>query len=695
MMLNYGYVLYQCKPGYMKRWFLFIWLINFSFIIQAQNPGLGPIYNNASEDLHNADSLRHALAEAKEDSVRVDLLIRMTRLYEFQQKRDSAFWNTQEALDLAQKINYLRGQFGARTTLASLFTDAGNYTKALDLVLTNLRIAEKYNDTPRIFHMNRFFCFIYIESRDFQKVLSYARKNQQLLQSGFLESKKDITLYKQMGYENFLAEAFDRLDQLDSALYYRRLSYEAAVSLKNNQSLAVAAGGLARTLSKTRRYQEAYPLYFETISYARSSGREDVVAESYLGLAEFFHREKQIDSSFYYGRLAFDAFHRFMLPSGEMNAASFLSKIHAEKDQFDSAYKYQLTANSFKDSLFNQEKTRQLQNITFNEGLRESQILDAKREAQREYQTRIKLYSLAGVLAVLLLIAFILFRNNRQKQEANILLKQQKEMVESTLSQLKSAQSQLVQSEKMASLGELTAGIAHEIQNPLNFVNNFSDVNTELVDELQQELKSGKIDNAISISNDIKENEQKINHHGKRADAIVKGMLQHSRTSSGQKEPTDINALADEYLRLAYHGLRAKDKSFNVAMKTDFDESIGKINIIPQEIGRVVLNLINNAFYAVHEKRKEIGESYEPVVSIGTRNVNSKAEISVKDNGNGIPQKILDKIFHPFFTTKPTGQGTGLGLSLSYDIVKAHGGEIKVNTKEGEGSEFIIQLRTN
>jgi signal transduction histidine kinase len=261
-----------------------------------------------------------------------------------------------------------------------------------------------------------------------------------------------------------------------------------------------------------------------------------------------------------------------------------------------------------------------------------------------------------------------------------------------SLENLKSTQSQLIQSEKMASLGELTAGIAHEIQNPLNFVNNFSDVNKELLIEMKEEIKKGNINEVGSIADDIITNEEKINHHGKRADAIVKGMLQHSRSSTGVKESTDINSLADEYLRLAYHGLRAKDKSFNAKMKTDFDESIGKINIIPQDIGRVLLNLYNNAFYAVSEKKKSTGAGYEPTISVSTKKTDSKITISVKDNGNGIPQKVIDKIFQPFFTTKPTGQGTGLGLSLSYDIVKAHGGEIRLETKEGEGSEFVIQL---
>lgn len=269
-----------------------------------------------------------------------------------------------------------------------------------------------------------------------------------------------------------------------------------------------------------------------------------------------------------------------------------------------------------------------------------------------------------------------------------------KQQVDKTLVDLKLAQQQLIQSEKMASLGELTAGIAHEIQNPLNFVNNFSEVNTELIDELKKELAVGNKQSADELVDDIKSNSEKINHHGKRAGDIVKSMLQHSRSSSGVKEATDINALADEYLRLAYHGLRAKDKSFNATMKTEFDETIGVINIIPQDIGRVILNLITNAFYAVSEKSKvenqKSGVIYEPTVIVSTKKLSDKIAITVKDNGNGIPESIKEKIFQPFFTTKPTGQGTGLGLSLSYDIVKAHGGQLKVETMEGEGTTFII-----
>ncbi|MEP6684685.1 MAG: ATP-binding protein, partial [Parafilimonas sp.] len=252
---------------------------------------------------------------------------------------------------------------------------------------------------------------------------------------------------------------------------------------------------------------------------------------------------------------------------------------------------------------------------------------------------------------------------------------------------------QLIQSEKMASLGELTAGIAHEIQNPLNFVNNFSDINKDLLVEMKDEIDKGNLDDAKTLADDVIDNQKRINFHGKRAESIVKNMLLHSRKNAGQKEPVDINVLADEYLRLSYHGLRAKDKSFNADFKTDFDASIGKINIISQDIGRVLLNLFNNGFYEINEKRKTAGNNYQPVISVQTKKIDNKVEIIIADNGNGIPKNVIDKIYQPFFTTKPTGEGTGLGLSLSYDIIsKEHNGTIKVETVQGEGSTFIIQL---
>ena len=332
----------------------------------------------------------------------------------------------------------------------------------------------------------------------------------------------------------------------------------------------------------------------------------------------------------------------------------------------------------------------------------DNEIAISKLESENKLSAQSRNFTI-GIAALLFILAGSTYYRFRSKKKANAVL-------EKTLTELKSTQAQLIQSEKMASLGELTAGIAHEIQNPLNFVNNFSELSAELIEEMNVELNKGDVEEAKVISADIKQNLEKINHHGKRADAIVKGMLQHSRNSSGQKEPTDINALADEYLRLAYHGLRAKDKDFNATMKTDFDESIGNINMIPQDIGRVLLNLITNAFYAVNEKKKQLGDGYHPEVTISTKlalknsSIGSNSPIrqsansiivSVQDNGNGISEINRNKIFQPFFTTKPTGQGTGLGLSLSFDIVKAHGGELKVETKENEGSTFSIQIPIN
>jgi len=286
----------------------------------------------------------------------------------------------------------------------------------------------------------------------------------------------------------------------------------------------------------------------------------------------------------------------------------------------------------------------------------------------------------------------MLIRNNYNKQKANNLLTEQKRKIEETLSDLRLAQSQLVQREKMASLGELTAGIAHEIQNPLNFVNNFSEVNEELLAEMNTELSQGKINDAIALAKDALENQRKINHHGRRAEAIVRSMLQHSRSNIGVKEPTDINALTEEYLRLSYHGLRAKDKTFNAKVLTDFDSMLGNAEVVPQDIGRVILNLVSNAFYAVGERTNQGESGYDPTVSVITGREANHIFIRVKDNGNGMPASLTEKIFEPFFTTKPTGKGTGLGLSLSYDIVKMHGGDLSVVTKEGQGSEFTISL---
>jgi len=384
-----------------------------------------------------------------------------------------------------------------------------------------------------------------------------------------------------------------------------------------------------------------------------------------------------------------------------------LSALDSIRGNYKGAYEnYKLYA-AYRDSLQKKELEKKELQAAFDKKQAQQQI-EKEKEDRRNSVRQILLFAfLLGFIT----IATTFFIAYKREQKGKNLVNVQKKEIETTLSELKSTQAQLIHSEKMASLGELTAGIAHEIQNPLNFVNNFSDVNRELIEELKNEKSNLKSEEQHEILNDIDQNLEKISFHGRRADAIVRGMLQHSRTSSGQKELTDINALADEYLRLAYHGLRAKDKSFNAKLETDFDPSVGRINIVAQDIGRVILNLINNAFYAISDKAKlqsanlptpqgvlRTGQAdYDPQVIIQTKRMSGKTngervEISVSDNGNGIPKNIVDKILQPFFTTKPTGEGTGLGLSLAHEIVKAHGGELKVETKEGEGTKFIIVI---
>ncbi|MFN8355835.1 MAG: ATP-binding protein [Spirosomataceae bacterium] len=301
---------------------------------------------------------------------------------------------------------------------------------------------------------------------------------------------------------------------------------------------------------------------------------------------------------------------------------------------------------------------------------------------------------------VFLIVLYFKQENARQEkllESKNKNLSIEKQKVEDALIQLKATQNQLIQSEKLASLGELTAGIAHEIQNPLNFVNNFSDLSVELVQELQEVLKQKGISTDSEESEllaDLIHNQQKIHHHGTRASSIVKGMLEHSRMGTGEKQPTDLNKLIHEYVHLAFHGFRAKNDSFNVALKTTFDPNLSILDIIPQDIGRVLVNLLNNAFYAVHQQQLNgTDPAYSPFVSISTQQIDNQAIIHIEDNGIGMPESVIAKIFQPFFTTKPTGQGTGLGLSLAYDIVtKGHGGSIEVHSKEGEGSHFVITL---
>jgi signal transduction histidine kinase len=567
----------------------------------------------------------------------------------------------------------------------------GNTEKSIELLLKVLRLSEELNDSMMLSYAYFDLANAYNSENDDRRAINYYSKALKIAPASFSEAV--IRTYITLG------SIYLKRDQLDSALVYGQYSYKFYEEHYFNLSklgdiakyLAVCLNLLGNAQYKLNHTELAREYYRQGVKEGFIHNNLKAISDNYISIAKLFKEQNSYDSAYYYAAEAYTIAKIVNSPYSIEETSSLLKDLFKENNKLDSAFKYQEIMLSARDSIINVERIRQVQNLSLEEELKQQELGAAK----IKFQNTIKLYALLIAVLVFIIISFILYRNNRHKQKANVVLQQQKEKIQSTLTQLKSAQAQLIQSEKMASLGELTAGIAHEIQNPLNFVNNFSEVNSELIDELEDEVKKGNLNEVKTIAKEIKDNEQKISHHGKRADAIVKGMLQHSRISSGQKEPTSINALCDEYLRLAYHGFRAKDKSFNVNVETDFDDNIGKINIIPQDIGRVVLNLISNAFYAVSEKKKQNIAAYEPIVTVSTKKLAKKCEIKVSDNGNGIPKKVLDKIFQPFFTTKPTGQGTGLGLSLAYDIItKGHGGEITVETKEGEGSEFRVILMT-
>ena len=654
-----------------------VFILMFSFgIVSAQN----------AEGMKHIAEVKKQLLVSKKDTNKVLLIVDLCTAYQWSNS-DSLDHYSKKGMELAAKLNFPKGEVRILNSKGISLAFLGDIPQALNILFKALRLAEKNN-----FPLETAVCLntiggCYFFMGDRAKSIDYI-KRAQAINEKVNHSAKDI--YWKIYISFWLGTEYMDANKLDSAEIFFQKAYDNAFApaytdLYNIRPTILMYFG--QLYSQKGDYEKAFSNLYQAIKTFNQYNDPIGTADASTFIARLFKEKNIPDSVLYYAKKGLDASLKYGYQRGTLNNSKILAEYYEQLDPKQALYylKIKFAAN---DSLYGAGKIQELQKTISEEQLHEQQI----QEEQLEKQNQLKQNGFLAGLAVLVIIAFILFRNNQQRKKTNKVLRQEKAKVESTLSELKAAQSQLIQSEKMASLGELTAGIAHEIQNPLNFVNNFSEVSTELVDEMNEEISKGNIEEAKEIAGDLKQNLEKINHHGKRAGDIIKGMLQHSRSGSGKKEPTDINKLADEYLRLAYHGLRAKDKSFNATMKTDFDETIGNINIIPQDIGRVILNLITNAFYVVNEKSKQNIAGYEPTVSVSTKKINGKVEIKVADNGNGIPQKILDKIFQPFFTTKPTGQGTGLGLSLSYDIVKAHGGELKVEMKEGEGATFIIQL---
>ncbi len=695
----------------MKHYLKLLYLLMLPAFLVAQND------NYLTDFTQNqADSLSLVLKNTTNDTLRMKIS-RDLGFHYLEIKKDTAIFYLKSQIELAKNLNLRLWAADGYALLTYVTTKKGDYIEAMNALLKGLKIAEDPESEKNIWYLSKFsssnnphqarlivLASVHLQGGHLYRLTEKIEKEK----SSFM---KVLQLAEEINNPTFshfgshmLGGTYIKLNKLDSALVFEQnaLKYSDLSGFKRYRGQIFEFIG--NIYLKKKEYDTAKTYFYQGIKSNRKQNNQPFIANINVLMADLYRETGHADSSLIYGKKALDIFEDAAELPGKLSAYKTISATFKMQRKIDSAFYYQELAFATSDSLLDPSKINQFQNIGFDERLR----VKALEKEKIEKANLVRTYAMLVGIAVVLLVAFLLYRNNRSRRKANELLQIQKAEIEiqkksaeRALTNLKATQTQLIQSEKMASLGELTAGIAHEIQNPLNFVNNFSDVSKELLEEMLEELKNGDMEEVGAIAKDVIQNLEKIVHHGQRADGIVKGMLQHSRTSSGEKELTDINQLVDEYLRLAYHGLRAKDKSFNANLETNYDDLVGKIDVIPQDIGRVVLNLITNAFYACNEKKKELEKEpsdlngYQPTVSVITKKENNQLEIKITDNGNGIPKDIIDKIFQPFFTTKPTGEGTGLGLSMSYDIItKGHGGKLKVDTKEGEGTTFIIQLTT-
>lgn len=624
--------------------------------------------------------LKMQLQQAGSDSIRAFLLNEIAVGYRFSNV-DSAQFYADEAIKVSAKPGLER--FGPRAMSLKGMTmlDEGRLAESLQLQYDAMALGYAVKDTVSVASALNRIGNIYMELGDLRKAIDFYQ------QSGELAWKFGETGLYYNEISN-IGNIYEQMGMPDSALYFLHQIEEAGQKNREDRYYYVWPEIYLRLGNAWKRkgdFNRAMGYYRKGILESEVDNDIRNLTMNDLELSRVHQSLNRVDSGLHYAYNALSSASKISFRRGMHDSYELLSELYRAGKKTDSTLKYVDLAEAEQESLFGAKRIRALEQIVLRDVERKR---DEEKIRLREESVRRQIILIAA-LAVFLLIALLLYRNNRHKQLAN-------EKLASTLGHLKSAQAQLVQSEKMASLGELTAGIAHEIQNPLNFVNNFSDLNREMIDELKDELKKGDLQQASVLVENIRENEEKINLHGRRADGIVKSMLQHSRSSGGQKEPTDVNKLVDEYVRLAYHGYRARQKDFNVKLEIELDPAAGKVRMVKQDIGRVILNLLNNAFYAVHERTKISGSEYAPTVWIRTRVDNREAvTIEVADNGPGIQEPVREKIFQPFFTTKPTGQGTGLGLSLSYDIVtKGHGGTMHVDSEAGQGTKFAFSLPT-
>ncbi|MFI5152504.1 MAG: tetratricopeptide repeat protein [Chitinophagales bacterium] len=614
------------------------------------------------------------------------------------------------ALDMRKEINYKYGIARNYISLSDLYRRTDNPSKELLYLYEALKLYQEMNDIEGIGNTLHYIGNMY----RYHGADSDAKFNLQLSLQQFMKIGKKENVEESL---MALGELDSKGKNYDSAIK----KYSAALELSRQSNPngfegpfiymllgdAYQAQGESAFTSKNKKlalekFDQALKYYDTAITNSRKKNDDhwkEKEIDFNMKKAKIFVRTNRLPEARAY-------LEKFIAKSAKYGSRWGLEETYASLSSLDSIEgHFQNALDNYKKYVLYRDSNSNIKSGAQFNLERQSFEYERKEALARDEQTRkdidtqktksrqLSIILLLGGLSLGVFgIAYIQWRNNKRTRKTNLELAQQKLKAEKALTDLQSTQAQLIQSEKMASLGELTAGIAHEIQNPLNFVNNFSEVNAELIEEMKEEIRKGKIEDVNAISETIRENNVKIGQHGKRAESIVKGMLQHSRSSSGQKEPTDINNLVNEYLNLAYHGFRAKDPGFSITMVKEFDKNLGKINIKRREIGRVLLNLYNNAFYSVIEKNKKECNGYDPTVCVYSRQAGNKVEIEIQDNGKGIPNSLMNKIFQPFFTTKPAGLGTGLGLSLSYDIIKAAGGEIKVESRQDEFAKFTVQL---
>ncbi|MDO7850208.1 ATP-binding protein [Hymenobacter convexus] len=620
------------------------------------------------------DSLRHLLSLPQTNYDQVLLLCQLSDQL-WTQRTDSAAVYAYKALNLARRIGYRHGEGEALNRLGAALRES-NLARALEVFQKSLRIAEATHDRALAAQNLRSIGIIYVYLRDQRQGLAYYFRALRLGEE-LRDDRRVVIELSNIGL------AYDLFNQLDSARIFQERAYTLARRLHTPTNYILY--GLGNVARKQGRTAQAKAFYRASIAESKQVQHLRSLNFSYVGLATLYQQQGQSDSSIYYARLGCQAAQTNGFLRGVLNASTLLTQDFKDRHNADSALKYQSLKIIMQDTLFGQEKVMRLQSLNY----REQQRTQEAAAAQAALKARYRTYALVAGVVVLLALALLLGRHARQQERA-------REALEQSLAELKTAQDQLVQREKMAFLGELTAGIAHELQNPLNFVKNFAEVSTDLVDEITGEQPGAARNSGLEqeILAGLKLNLQKISQHGQRATSIIKGMLEHSRSGTSQRVPTDLNALVDESLRLAYQGLRTKDKEFSAELDTRFDVAVPQVPAVAQDLGRVLINLFTNAFHAVQQRQRQGAEpAYQPRVSVTTQTVPGGVEIRVRDNGVGIPDDIKAKIFQPFFTTKPVGEGTGLGLSLSHDIVTTgHGGTLTVESTEGEGTEFVVTL---